>query len=127
MDENNELVKCDLCEKSLFSEFLSKHMHRSSLDSHMLAHIVYKHLEFLDSGNVKCLDCNETFSSIDSAKKHYKDMHMADKNGNKFICKLCKVLMKSSRSIWQLSLTSFVKSCIIFSPEFLGKTDFFKK
>ena len=77
MDENNNLVnlnlkvKCDLCENSFFAEFLSKHMHRSSLDSHMLAHIVYKHLEFLESGHVKCLDCNETFLRMDSAKKHY--------------------------------------------------------
>ena len=49
MDENNNLanlVKCDLCEKSFFSEFLSKHMHRSSLDSHMLAHIVISILNF---------------------------------------------------------------------------------
>ena len=55
----------------------------------MLAHIVYKHLGFTESDQVKCFDCNQTFLSIVSAKKHYKDMHMADKNGNKFLCKFC--------------------------------------
>ena len=95
MDVNNNLanlnlkVKCDLCEKSFFSEFLSKHIRVSSLDSHMLAHSIYKYLEFMENGHVKCLDCKRTFLRMDSAKEHYKDMHMADKNGNRFICKLC--------------------------------------
>ena len=56
----------------------------------MLAHIVYKHLGFTENDHVKCLDCNKTLLSIVSAKEHYKDMHMADKNGNRFLCKFCK-------------------------------------
>ena len=79
MSRTEDLL-CQLCKKILT---------RSSLDSHMLAHIVYKHLGFTESDQVKCFDCNQTFLSIVSAKKHYKDMHMADKNGNKFLCKFC--------------------------------------
>ena len=78
--KNSEDLTCQLCEK-LFRT-------RSSLESHMLAHIVYKHLGFTKNGDVKCFDCNKTFL-IQNAKKHYKDMHMADKNGNKFLCKFC--------------------------------------
>ena len=75
-----EDLTCQLCKKILT---------RSSLDNHMLAHIVYKHLGFTENDQVKCFDCNQTFLSIVSAKKHYEDMHMADKNGNKFLCKFC--------------------------------------
>ena len=43
----------------------------------------------MESGHVKCFDCNKTFLRMDSAKKHYKEMHIADKNDKKFICKFC--------------------------------------
>ena len=111
--KNAEDLTCQLCKEICRT--------KSSLDSHMLAHIVYKHLEFMENGHVKCLDCNETFLRMDSAKKHYKDMHMADRNGNEFICKWCNERFKVQYSLKQhikdihipiLILHAKVKKCL---------------
>merc|ERR1711971_662422 len=49
----------------------------------------YEKLEVSEDGNVKCIECSKVFSRIVCARKHFRDMHVAHKNGNKFICRLC--------------------------------------
>ena len=47
-------------------------------------------LRLTEANKVICLDCDETFSSMKSAKSHYKTQHMTDKNALNFICEICK-------------------------------------
>ena len=42
----------------------------------------------LENGQATCLSCNMTFSSRTSAKSHYKQVHLKDKN-NRVICPFC--------------------------------------
>ena len=49
-----------------------------------------KKLEAIENGRVKCLDCDKTYSSIETARSHYKFLHMTDKNDVPFFCNVCK-------------------------------------
>ena len=51
--KNSEGLTCQICKKICRS--------KSSLESHMLGHSVYNHLEFTENGHVKCLDCNRSY------------------------------------------------------------------
>ena len=79
--KNTEDFCCQICKKICKT--------KSGLDSHMRWHNVWKQLEVTENGLVKCLDCDKTYSSLEGARSHCKKWHMADKNGNNFICKLC--------------------------------------
>ena len=79
--KNTEDFCCQICKKICKT--------KSGLDSHMRWHNVWKQLEVTENGLVKCLDCDKTYSSLEGARSHCKKWHMADKNGNSFICKLC--------------------------------------
>ena len=69
----NLKVKCGLCEKSFFGEFLSKRMR--------VSHPGVERME--------CLDCKKIFSIKGAARKHYRKWHMAKNDGNNFTCKVC--------------------------------------
>ena len=75
--KNTEDFCCQICQKICRS--------KSGVDSHMRWHTVWKQLEVTESGRVKCLDCEKSYSSIDTARRHYKFLHMTDKNDN--VCK----------------------------------------
>ena len=81
--------------------------------------IIYDKLKHIGNGRIECLECNKIFSSKETARVHHKyvhmkdyiafkcevclkhfkhkvslvshmqNMHTADKNGNKFLCKVC--------------------------------------
>ena len=53
-------------------------------------HTVWKQLEVTECGRVKCLNCDKTYSSMETARSHYKFLHMTDKNDVPFFCNVCK-------------------------------------
>ena len=95
MDLNNNLmninlkVKCDFCERSFFGDFLSKHMRVShpGVERPKKKKSWEIKLQPIENDDLKCLDCNKIFSTIESAKIHYKTQHLTDKNSLTFFCK----------------------------------------
>jgi hypothetical protein len=94
MDVNNNSssmklkVKCDLCE---IGNFLSKDMHFCHLGVERLKEKKSWEIRLQPSenDNVKCLDCQNIFSTIDSAKIHYKTQHFDVKTYKNCKCQVC--------------------------------------
>ena len=82
---------CQVCNKSFAVDYYLK-LHLQS--AHMLPKIVddltkkleWKIVEPNEDGRFSCLDCNETYSSIKTAKAHHSEVHTRT---DKFICKIC--------------------------------------
>ena len=108
MNVNNNItnlnlkVKCGLCEKSFFGEFLSKHMRVSHPGVERPSKKISWEIKLqpIENDDVKCLDCNKIFSAIDSAKIHYKTEHLTDKNSLKFFCKFVKRVLYSRAGVF---------------------------
>ena len=54
--------------------------------------VEWKLAELNEDGKIKCHDCNQTYTTIKSAKKHFKDVHMEE---NKYICKVCDKVFRA--------------------------------
>jgi hypothetical protein len=86
MDVNNNLtslnlkVKCDLCEKSLFGEFLSKHMRVSHLSVERPIKKKPQHLNDKNDLKFFCKFCKKAFAVKREMKRHKKNVHLS--NGN---------------------------------------------
>ena len=80
--KNTEDFCCQICKKICRS--------KSGFDKHMRWHTVWKQLEVSECGRVKCLNCDKTYSSMETARSHYKFLHMTDKNDVPFFCNVCK-------------------------------------
>ena len=82
----------------------------------------YEKLELSENGQVKCLECNKTYSSIQTARVHRKYVHMSKQNDRKFICKLCnkdfavKGYMKRHVKTVHTSPTAF--KCVVCPKNF---------
>ena len=87
VDKNGNKFNCKLCGE----EFEVQHSLRIHIkDVHgKPKEVHYEKLELAENGQVKCLECNKTYSSIQTAKIHRKNVHMSNHNDRKFICKLC--------------------------------------
>ena len=83
MDVNNNLanvtlkVKCDLCEKSFFVEFLSKHMRVSHPG--VERPVKKKTQNMIDKNDLKffCKFCNKGFAVKREMKRHKKKVHLS--------------------------------------------------
>ena len=86
MDVNNNLtslnlkVKCDLCEKKFFGEFLSKHMRVSHLSVERPIKKKPQHLTDKNYLKFFCKFCKKAFAVKREMKRHKKNVHLS--NGN---------------------------------------------
>ena len=86
MDKNNNLanlnlkVKCDLCEKSFFGKFLSKHMRVSHPGVERPIKKKTQHLTDKNDMKFFCKFCNKGFAVKREMKRHKKKVHLS--NGN---------------------------------------------
>ena len=95
-------VKCTICEKSFFRELMKKHMRVSHPGVKIsVENFDCEKLKPTENGSVICLDCNRIFSSIQTAKMHYKHVHdprwseiKATENGSA-ICLRCNKTLSS--------------------------------
>ena len=104
MDVNNNSgsmklrIKCDLCE---IGKFLSKEMHFCHLK--VVRPQEKKSWEIKlqpsENDNVKCLDCQQTFSTMDSAQIHYKTQHFAVKTTKNCKCQVCGKYFENDRKL----------------------------
>ena len=104
MDVNNNSgsmklrIKCDLCE---IGKFLSKEMHFCHLK--VVRPQEKKSWEIKlqpsENDNVKCLDCQQTFSTMDSAQIHYKTQHFAVKTNKNCKCQVCAKFFENNRKL----------------------------
>ena len=107
MDLNNNLVninlkvKCDLCQRSFFGDFLSKHMRVShpGVERPKKKKSWEIKLQPSENDNVKCLDCQNIFSTMESAKIHYKTQHFAVKTNKNCKCQLCAKYFENNKKL----------------------------
>ena len=104
MDVNNNLgsmelkIKCDLCE---IGKFLSKDMHFCHLRVERLKEKNSWEIKLQPSenDNVKCIDCQHIFSTMNSAKIHYKTQHFAVKTIKNCKCQVCAKYFENNRKL----------------------------
>ena len=83
MDENNYLanlnlkVKCDICEKSFFLEFLPKHMRVSHPGVERPVKKRTQHLTDKNDMKFFCKFCNKGFAVKGDMKRHKKNVHLS--------------------------------------------------
>ena len=81
---------CNLCNEELkIKFFLVNHLQEIHGRTKITKQIICEKLKPIEDGRMKCLDCNKTFSNKESAREHYKKVHMTDQNDLKFVCKVC--------------------------------------
>ena len=86
MDVNNNLtslnlkVKCDLCEKKFFGEFLSKHMRVSHLSVERPIKKKPQHLTDKNYLKFFCKFCKKAFAVKREMKRHKKNVHLSNRN-----------------------------------------------
>ena len=80
---------CKLCnEEFKMKYFLKNHLQEIHGRTKIPKEIICEKLKPIEDGRMKCLDCNKAFSTKESAREHYKKVHVTDHNDLKFVCKV---------------------------------------
>ena len=93
---------CKLCtEEFTIRYFLMNHLKEVHGRIMIPKEIIFEKLKPIEDGRMECLDCNKTFASKETARTHYKEIHMS-----KLIFK-CEVCLKNLRHKRGLDLHMF--------------------
>ena len=77
---------CKLCnEEFTIKYFLKNHLQEIHGRTKMPKEIILEKLKPIEDGHMECLDCNKTFSSKETARTHYKKLHL----NKRFTCAVC--------------------------------------